>query len=217
MTSCTEPSFERADRLQNHAHVKEHVMALLHAAVDCTILSAMVGRHAGEDSHNRSEFGVGRGASAQAAVAKALHVTSENTSVATSHLRRLEMSPLSFCSHRLRAGVTLSLAFLCAILAEVSHHVLRAQQRRSPFNCCAELRFGITQAAHTLRPTRCVLSGKRAIQRNRCRLPLVVPSRAHKVTNRTFEHTPCSHRSALSQHLPSRSCHPRTSSACSTS
>ena len=39
--------------------------------------------------------------------------------------------------------------------------------------------------------------------RRHYRFPLVAPSRAHKVTNRTFEHTPPP-RSALSEHLPSR-------------
>ena len=41
-----------------------------------------------------------------------------------------------------------------------------------------------------------------------------VLSCTRKVTN---EHTPCSPRSALSQRLPSRSCHPGTSSTCATS
>ena len=104
------------------------------------------------------------------------------------------------------------------IFAEVSHHAFRAQQNRSSFDSCVELRLGNTQAARTLRPTsgfeqvdamekmstRRALPGKHASSviavgvHARClHAPLLrdhlhEPAVTQKVSNQTLEHPPCS-------------------------
>ena len=114
-----------------------------------------------------SEFAVSVfAASTQAVVAMALHVTSVEhvyRHIPSSTSRNVSVVILqSPPSCRCLPCNTLSLPFLYAIVAEVSHHVLHAQQRRSLWDCCADLRPAIIQAALTPRPTRRVLPGKRA-------------------------------------------------------
>ena len=79
-------------------------------------------------------------ASTQTVVLKAPHVMSVEHVFRQIPSSTSRSVPQYFCCHRLRADVcrvALGLLFLCAILVGVNHHVLCAQQRRSPFDRCA--------------------------------------------------------------------------------